>query len=333
MVLLSTVLITAASLSISFKKFYFDFVQRQAEIGEVSLAALEDIVSKLAVANQATVSANGSRIDIRVDTDETPGDFTDDTTHTYWLTGGTIQYQHTVDGATSEARTLAVSITNLSFAPLSNNLVVNGDFSDGDTGFSSYVFATPCTAAGRWSFPIATADPATSFTATSCYPFLDEFGLFRDHTSGGGNMMVVNGARDDNLAVWTQTIQVLPNTDYVFSAFCASCTDNNPARLRITINGMLQPPLIQLPTLAKHTHGSWLRFSRAWNSGNNTTALISIFDNVERGPGNDFALDDISFTPPLNRIKIRINMQYPDSPEQHFETTAVMRCRCAQDLP
>lgn len=58
--LMSVVLMTASSLLITFKKFYFDFVENQSQIGEVSLGALENIASKLKVADYISITTTGS---------------------------------------------------------------------------------------------------------------------------------------------------------------------------------------------------------------------------------------------------------------------------------
>ena len=48
--------------------------------------------------------------------------------------------------------------------------------------------------------------------------------------------------------------------------------------------------------VAPNTLNTWNQFFTTWNSGSNTTATISIInDNLATG-GNDFGLDDISFS-------------------------------------
>ncbi|MCM8782232.1 MAG: hypothetical protein NC828_04210, partial [Candidatus Omnitrophica bacterium] len=92
------------TLLISFKKFYFDFVQRQTKIGEVTLDVLEEIVSRLTVANKVMIRGSssiisGPRIDIRID-NTNPSIFDDDTTHTYWRDAAdkTIKYKYKTNG-------------------------------------------------------------------------------------------------------------------------------------------------------------------------------------------------------------------------------------------
>src|SRR5690606_38444967 len=113
----------------------------------------------------------------------------------------------------------------------------------------------------------------------------------QDHTTGSGNMMLVNGSPVANVVVWSQTINVKPNTNYAFSTWIQALWPPNPAELQFSINGKVTGIMItaSLPTC------TWSQFYTTWNSGENTTAVISIVNKNTRIQGNDFALDDISF--------------------------------------
>ncbi len=165
------------------------------------------------------------------------------------------------------------------------NLIPNGDFSQGNTLFSSsYVYGTGG-AYGLLSlegqFAIATNPNNTHIN----------FASFGDHTTGTGNMMVVNGASIANVNIWCETINVNPNTWYDFSAWGATCVASNPAILQFSINGILTGTPLALPT----STGSWTQFHATWFSGTNTTISICITDQATAVSGNDFAIDDISF--------------------------------------
>ena len=87
------------------------------------------------------------------------------------------------------------------------NLVANGDFSLGNVGFtSSYT----------WSAPPSTILLEGDYSVYTD-PHLVHLGFtsFGDHTTGTGNMMIVNGGPTPT-DVWCETIPVLPNTDYDF---------------------------------------------------------------------------------------------------------------------
>jgi len=163
-----------------------------------------------------------------------------------------------------------------------NNLIVNGDFSAGNTAFTSaYTFATDGSPAGVYS--VGPNSGAWLPGSPGC----------TDHTSGTGNMLLVNGAQQTDVAVWSETVAVTPNTNYAFSAWLDNITTVNPAILKFSING--QP--LGMSLTANATPCVWNQFYTTWNSGGNTTATISIVNENTILSGNDFALDDISFAP------------------------------------
>lgn len=163
---------------------------------------------------------------------------------------------------------------------LGNNLVVNSDFSGGNTGFiSDYNYAAVNTAEGEYT---VASDPSVwNGTMNNC----------SDHTTSSGNMMVVNGSPQANTIVWSQTITVQPNTDYAFAAWIAGANSVNPADLQFSINNIN----LGNQLLASATACDWQRFSISWNSGSNTSATIAIVNNNTAASGNDFLIDDIFF--------------------------------------
>lgn len=170
----------------------------------------------------------------------------------------------------------------------STNLVVNGDFSQGNTGFlTDYVVGT----GGAWGL---LSNPGTYAITTSPSNGHNNFSFCQDHTTGTGNMMVVNGADIPGTSVWCQTVNVTPNTDYEFGAWITNAlNDFNVAQLQFTINGNTIGNTFTTST----TGCVWDQFFEVWNSGANTTAEICITNLNSSGGGNDFALDDISFSP------------------------------------
>src|SRR5581483_4083813 len=108
-----------------------------------------------------------------------------------------------------------------------NNLITNGDFSNGNTGFSStYTFNPVNKTAGEYFIG---SDPSAWNPAMApC----------KDH-SGNGNMLLVNGSQDLNVKVWSTTVSVQPNTTYAFSSWLQSISPPNPATLQFSINGQL----------------------------------------------------------------------------------------------
>jgi gliding motility-associated-like protein len=162
------------------------------------------------------------------------------------------------------------------------NLVANGNFDMGDVDFTSaYQYASVNTTEGQY---FVGPNPAAWNLATNpC----------GDHTTGSGNMLMINGSPQAGLTAWaTQPIAVTPNTNYAFSLWITSI-DNDPpqAIMQFYIDGI---PLGNSAP-ASSTACSWNMFYATWNSGNNTSATISLIDQVSSRAGNDFALDDISF--------------------------------------
>ena len=135
----------------------------------------------------------------------------------------------------------------------------------------------------REGFYTLTTDPATVHIAMNhCH----------DHTTGTGKMMVVNGVPVANQTVWSQVINVVPNTNYAFSTYVnAGVSSGGFATLQFSLNGTLLGE--QFST--HYVPCEWQQFYAVWNSGNSTTATISIVNQNLQREGNDFALDDILF--------------------------------------
>ncbi len=200
-------------------------------------------------------------------------------------------YSWTPGGATTQNITATNTGTYICTADiLSNDLVANGDFSLGNTLFTSnYIVPTVPGAFGLLT------NPGTYLITTSPNLAHNNFIPFGDHTTGTGNMMVCNGSAVANDIVWSQTISVSPNTNYNFSAWVASVyntTAGNEAQLQFSINGSLLGSTYSAP----FTAGVWANFATNWNSGVSTSAVITIVDQNFTAPGaNDFALDDIFY--------------------------------------
>jgi len=170
-------------------------------------------------------------------------------------------------------------------SPMSNaNLVVNGDFSQGNTGFtSSYLHEVPVNTSGSGSYFVGGSAPHWNPNMQGC----------GDHTGGADTkMLIANGSLTAGTPVWCETFQVNPNTTYNMSAWITMLHNQNYPYLQWTVNGTnvggaVQPLLIFC---------LWKNATATWNSGINTSATFCIVDPTIVGNGNDFALDDISIT-------------------------------------
>jgi gliding motility-associated-like protein len=180
------------------------------------------------------------------------------------------------------------------------NLVVNGNFSAGNTGFTSDYLYSPSSGFNAGVYSVGNSVLAWHPQMAAC----------NDHTGAGGNgnMLLVNGAEILNVKVWSQTVAVQPNTNYAFETWLQHITSINPASLQFSINGTTIGPIFN----ANNTSCIWDRFYTTWNSGNNTSATISIVNQNQVYTGNDFALDDISFTPiVITRDSVKITVDSP----------------------
>ncbi len=175
--------------------------------------------------------------------------------------------------------TYTVSVSTL----IDSNLIINGDFEDGNTGFTSNYIYNPTSVWNEGTYAVTTNPQSVHSNFSPC----------PDHTSGTGKMMVVNGAALANTSIWCETVTVLPNTLYAFSTWLCSVHPVNPAVLQFSINGVV----LGSPFSATATTCQWLQFYEVWNSGTATSANICIVNQNTSLDGNDFALDDISFKP------------------------------------
>ncbi len=163
---------------------------------------------------------------------------------------------------------------------ITNNLINNGDFSQGNTGFSSgYTYTT-----NLWP-------EATYYIGSNPLSYHPNFASCGDHTTGNGNMMIVNGAAVPNTNIWQKTVNVNPNAMYVFSCWLASVTPTNPAQLQFFVNGVQIGAVFNATSI----NCNWNMFYNLWPSGTATTANIAIKNQNSQLSGNDFAIDDIYF--------------------------------------
>ncbi|WP_232764100.1 PKD-like domain-containing protein [Salegentibacter salinarum] len=119
---------------------------------------------------------------------------------------------------------------------------------------------------------------------------------------GQGNFLIVNGDRSIGNIVWeSHTFEITPDTDYYFSAWTSNVNPASPARLRlqVLVPGNNTPEVEStLGDLTNEPVGNWINFynPELWNSGNNTEVVLRIINENPTAGGNDFGIDDISFS-------------------------------------
>ena len=172
---------------------------------------------------------------------------------------------------------------------LGANQIINGDFEQGNTGFTTQYIPG---VGGPWG---QLSNAGTYAVTTAPNLVHTNFNACPDHTPAAGvNQLVVNGSSTANTEVWCQTVPVQPNTTYQFGTWVSSVVnDPNIAQLQFTINNgalgaIFSPPMAPC---------NWTQFAQNWMSGINTSAEICITNQNTAGGGNDFALDDITFRP------------------------------------
>lgn len=157
------------------------------------------------------------------------------------------------------------------------NLVTNGGFESGNTGFTS-----------AYTYESNLLPAATYYVGSNPSLYNGFWSSFAPYD--GSLMMIVNGATTPNVNVWAESgITVVPNTTYYFSAWIASNYPTSPAILDFSING------VQLGSTftASTTTGLWQQFYATWDSGLNTSANLALVNQNQAFSGNDFSLDDI----------------------------------------
>ena len=176
--------------------------------------------------------------------------------------------------------------TLTALAPTGTNLIDNGDFESGNIGFTTdYTIGSfSCYGLGHLdcegTYDIITNPALGHGSWSSC----------GDHTSGNGNMMVVNGAA--NLQdIWCQEIDVEADTWYNFTAWAMSAHPSSPGILQFSIDGELIGNNFTLSS----TTCVWEEFNEVWYSSTSETVTICITNQNFSAGGNDFCIDDIAF--------------------------------------
>lgn len=220
-----------------------------------------------------------------------------------WNTGETTQ-SVLVDIANEYYVTVANSqgCTSTGIISVAEELVENGDFELGNVGFrTEYTYTNA---------PNGMIPEGTYAVDTSANYYHPQF-HGRDHTTTEqtGNFLIINGAKNKignpprHRVIWEQTVDVLPNTDYYFSAWAMNLNGPATAELQFSINGELVGKIAYLRNVAIPADESqidinnWVRFysDPKWNSDTATSAVIQIVNLNPQGGGNDIGLDDISF--------------------------------------
>lgn len=163
---------------------------------------------------------------------------------------------------------------------LDSNLIYNGDFELGNTGFSTQYtnWTTGGFVFGNYTITNNANNVSGGFTPCN----------------NGGNYMVLDGKTTANIYFFQSTAHVQTNTYYEFSmqsvflAYTELSTSYYP-RLKYYINNI---QIGGLDTISNY-NCNWNTFKYKWYSGTDTTATIKVVDVNTASMGNDFAVDNI----------------------------------------
>ncbi len=186
------------------------------------------------------------------------------------------------------------------------NLVVNGDFEQGNTGFySEHVFQNQSgSQILQGNYDVIQGGAGIYNNIADC----------NDHTTGTGNTFVTNGSTTTSgIKMWCTSFQVSPNTDYIFSTWLTRTSSSNPSILNFTINGQS----IGTPFQASSINCEWNQFFEVWNSGLTTNVEICLINTQTQASGNSIAMDDVFFGE-LCKTSDTINITVGEIPHAEF---------------
>lgn len=158
----------------------------------------------------------------------------------------------------------------------SNDLISNGDFSNGLSGFvSDYVLSTSLVPEATFNVGADASLFHPSFTGTG---------------NNGGNFLIVNGSSVPGQSVWSQTVTVQPNATYDIGLFLSSMVAGNPGQIQLRVDGIDVGGIMNCPPAIN----TWVPFTQTWTAGASTFATLSLHSMNAALGGNDFGIDDIT---------------------------------------
>lgn len=185
--------------------------------------------------------------------------------------------------------TIAATALLFSSPAAQANLITNGDFSGGNSGFAS-----------QYRYSSGSTAETTYFVGSNPRDLHPDAASFGDHTTGNGLMLIANGATNSNTFVWEQSIALVANANYLFSGWAASwgnfgdALDPSPSQIALFIDGVSAGTAFLVPA----SNGAWSEFQFFFNTGSKTNITFSLLSNNLNPVGNDFVLDDLSLNSP-----------------------------------
>ena len=175
-----------------------------------------------------------------------------------------------------------------------DNLIVNGDFETGVIAPATTDFSWEVYDQGKPDELWDEGDYTVGPNPRDVHP---AWAIMTDH-SGSGNMLIVNAGITPAMRVWEQAVAVVSGTQYTLTYWLSSTYPANPASIQCSIEGDVSGTTI-LGTQAAPGPGIWIEVSYTWTAGaSDALATITLEDMTYEADGDDFAIDDISLSPP-----------------------------------
>ena len=164
----------------------------------------------------------------------------------------------------------------------------------------------------------------------SCTPDMNNlwFRDLYDHTSGGfkngewGAMLMVNAANlqgQSEQKVYSRTVDMpCTNTNMIFSAWFANASNPDRVSTKVSMKFVVRDENGQiidaatLPVNEIKPNDGWVKGETSFNSGNNNKLTVEIYNCMEGGDGNDFMVDDISFSICVPEVSLSVSSILPE---------------------
>ncbi|MBR1923165.1 MAG: hypothetical protein IJ838_05395, partial [Paludibacteraceae bacterium] len=189
-----------------------------------------------------------------------------------------------------------------------SNLIYNGDFELGNTGFVTDYTLQSSAKISMGEYNVVSTPQAANTNFSNC----------DDH----GQILVVDGdITDGNLRVFSTEVDVEPDTYYAFSCYVTNIFDRPNSRgdlptladLQFYIAGETFSEVFQ----PEWTTCEWKQIYKVWYSGTNTHITISLLNHCAIAYGNDFAVDNLTFRPLcVAHDEINISVNLPTEKEE-----------------
>ncbi|MBL7813424.1 MAG: HYR domain-containing protein [Saprospiraceae bacterium] len=156
------------------------------------------------------------------------------------------------------------------------NLVTNGDFEAGNTGFTS-IYPSNCT-----------CTLGTYCVNTNMNLKCSTLGNVADRNAGTGKFLIVQGNGNAALNAWSTTVTVTPNAPYTFS-FWVRGVNPLPTVLAMMVNN------VNVKQITASGASGWVQHTFSGITPSGVTSLPIAIRQISFGEVYNYGIDDISF--------------------------------------